>query len=158
MKRKGVPFLISSFVASNKAISVRFLILVLQQLRLRRRQSCDGHARAGAGDVVEADVVAEADGAGVAAVFAADADFQFRVGRATFAYRHLHQLSHALDVEYFERVIFEDAGLGVGGQELVLGIFAAEREGGLGEVIGAEGEELGGLGHASGAHAGTHHF
>src|SRR6185437_14483204 len=45
---------------------------------LRRGKAGDRHAIGRAGDVVEADLVAEGDGSGIAAVLAADADLQIR--------------------------------------------------------------------------------
>lgn len=100
--------------------------LPLQQLRMRRCQAGDGHTRGGAGDVVEADVVAEADRGGMAAVFAADADFEFGARLAAQIHGEFHEFADALDVEDFERVVLQDAGGDVMRQELVLGVFAAE--------------------------------
>ena len=50
------------------------------------REACNGHAEGGAGHVVETDVVAELDGAGIAAVLAADAEVDVgagEIGRAS---------------------------------------------------------------------------
>jgi hypothetical protein len=66
-----------------------------------------------------------------------------RIGLAPIAHRELHQLADALLVQHLEGVVLEDAGLVVERQELVLGILAGEGEGRLGQVVGAEGEELG---------------
>ena len=64
------------------------------------------------------------------------------------------QLADALDVEADERVAREDALLDIDGQEPA-GIVAAEAQGGLGEVVGAEAEELGLLGDLAGAQGGA---
>ena len=79
----------------------------------------------------------------MAAMLAADAQLQVRPGLAAVLDRHFHQLPHALDVQHLERVVLQDAGLVVGRQEFVFRVLAAERERGLGQVVGAEGEELG---------------
>ena len=47
-------------------------------------------------------------------------------------------------------LIAEDAHLQVGGEERGLDVVAGEAPGGLGQVVGAEGEELGGLGDLAG--------
>ena len=88
-------------------------------------------------------MVAEADRSGVPALLAADADLEVRPHRAAVPDRHVDQLADALDVEHLERVVLQDARLVVHRQELVLGVLAGERERRLGEVVGAEGEELG---------------
>ena len=66
----------------------------------------------------------------------------------------LDQLADALVVERDEGVVLEDAALLVVLQERA-GVVAAEAEGGLGQVVGAEGEELGRLGDLAGAQAGA---
>ena len=92
------------------------------------------------------------------AMFAADADFQFRVGLAAFCHRNFHHLSDALDVQHLERIVFQNAGLVVSGQKFIFRIFATERERGLGQVVGAEREEFGSFCHATCANTGAHHF
>ena len=52
--------------------SVERLFLVADSC-LSRRKSCDRYAERRAGDVIEADLVAELDGGRISAVFAADA-------------------------------------------------------------------------------------
>jgi hypothetical protein len=79
----------------------------------------------------------------MAAMLAADADLEVRLGLASFGNGQLHQFADALLVQHLEGVVLQDAGLDIGRQELVLGVLAAEGEGGLGQVVGAEGEELG---------------
>ncbi len=86
------------------------------------------------------------------------ADAHLEVGPRLAAPRHRgrDELAEALDVEHLERVVLQDAALVVERQELVLRILAGERERRLGQVVGAEREELGDLGQLPGAHAGAH--
>src|SRR5579859_7676970 len=126
--------------------------LTTSQRSLRRRQSCYRHAVGRATDVVEADHVAELDAVGVAAVFAADAHFQVRVGGAAFLYRHTHELAYAFAVERLEGVGGENLDLLCGSwfvqtfdvaqQELAFGVVAANAKGGLRQVVGAKAEEV----------------
>ena len=73
--------------------------LVATDGSLRGGQTGDGHAERRAGHVVHADAVAELDGARLAAVLAADADFQVRVGLAAAFDGSFHQLADAFVVE-----------------------------------------------------------
>ena len=59
-------------------------------------QAGDGHAVGGAGDVVQAHVVAELHAGGVAAVLAADAQAQLGTGLTAQLRGHLDQLADAL--------------------------------------------------------------
>ena len=63
---------------------------------------------------------------------------------AAFLDGDLHELADAGCVERGERVLLEDLVLDVGHEE-VAHVVAADAERGLGEVVGAEAEELGGL-------------
>src|SRR5688572_13427482 len=65
----------------------------------------DGDAVGGATDVGEADAVAELDAVRIAAVFAADAEFDVRAGGAAFGDGGLHELADAGLVERRERVL-----------------------------------------------------
>src|SRR3989304_463048 len=56
--------------------------LRLAQRRLGGGQPGDGHPQGGAGDVVETEIVAEADAGGVAAVLSTEGQLQLRVGGA----------------------------------------------------------------------------
>ena len=109
-------------------------------------QPGDRDAERRAGDVVQADPVEEVHRVGVAAVLAADADLEVGPGRPAALGADPDQLADALDVEGLERGDPEDAHLQVGGEERGLDVVAGEPPGGLGQVVGAEGEELGGLG------------
>ena len=109
-------------------------------------QPGDRHAERRAGDVVEPDLVEEVDGVGVAAVLAADAELEAGPARAALLGGDPDQLADAVAVERLERADAEDALLQVGREERRLDVVAGEAPGGLGQVVGAEGEELGGLG------------
>ena len=117
----------------------------------------DEDAVGGAGDVVEAGLVAEFDGGGVAAVFAADADFEVCLDGAPFFDGDLDEGADAFAVEFDEGVLGEDVVLEVGGEEAA-GVVTGEAEGGLGEVVGAEGEEVGVVGDVGGGEAGAGEF
>src|ERR1039458_8460298 len=83
----------------------------LPQTQSQRRQAGDRHAIGRAGHVVQAHAVAELDRTGLAAVFAADADFKIRTGLAAQLHAHLDKFSHALLIEHGERIVLEDFGV-----------------------------------------------
>ena len=117
-------------------------------------QSGDGHAEGRAGDVVQANLVAELNAHGIAAVLAADAVVQLSAGGLALGDSHLHQLADAGLVQLGEGIVLIDLGIVVGGQELAC-IVTGEAEGHLSQVIGAEAEELSFLGDLVGSQAGT---
>src|SRR5262245_40346280 len=80
------------------------LLLLLLQRRLRRRQPGDRHAEGTAADVVEPDFVAEFYAVGLAAVFAADADFEVAARGTSLLDAKLHQAADAVEVDRLERV------------------------------------------------------
>ena len=67
-------------------------------------QTCDGNAVRRAGNVIQANVVAELNAGGVAAVLAADAQTQVGVGCAAVMGSHLNQLANADLVQMLERI------------------------------------------------------
>ena len=71
-------------------------------------QTGDGHAERRATDVVQADVVAELDAAGVAAMLAADAQTQVGVGFAAVMGSHLDQAADAGLIQMLERIALVD--------------------------------------------------
>uniref|UniRef100_A0A0N4ZZV7 Carbamoyl-phosphate synthase (glutamine-hydrolyzing) n=1 Tax=Parastrongyloides trichosuri TaxID=131310 RepID=A0A0N4ZZV7_PARTI len=127
------------------------------QRRLRRRQTGDRHAVGRAGDVVQPHLFAEGDGRRVAAMFAADAHLHARLGRATALLGDADQVAHAVLVQTDEGVVLEDALVQIDLQEAT-GIVAADAEGCLGQVVGAEAEELGVFGQISGAQGSARQF
>ena len=89
--------------------------------------------------------MAEFHRGGVAALLAADAQLDVGTGLAAEIRSHLHQAANAHLIELGEGIGLVDLVVVVAGQELA-GVVTAEAEGHLGEVVGAEGEELGFLG------------
>src|SRR5581483_8414917 len=121
---------------------------------LRRRKPRDRHAIGRARDIIEPDVVAERDGGGIAAVLAADADFQTRPRLAAALHADLDELADALAIDRDERIDLEDA-LGHIGTEEARRVVAADAVGGLRQIVGTEGEELRGLRHLAGHQTGA---
>ena len=76
-------------------------------------------------------------------MLAADPDLQVGVGSATQLHGGLYQLADPLPVQNLEGVLREDSLLNVLQEELLFGVVAADAEGGLCQVVGAEAEELG---------------
>ncbi len=93
--------------------------------------------------------MAEPHRVGVAAVLAADPQLQALPGLAALLAGDLHQPADAGLVDGHERVGRDQLALLVQAEELA-DVVAGEPEGGLGEVVGAEGEELGHLGDLAG--------
>ena len=75
-----------------------------------RGQAGDGHAVGRAGDVVEADGGEEGHRGGVAAVLAADADFEIGSRTAALIDANLHELANAAGVDGSERIRLDDFG------------------------------------------------
>src|SRR5581483_7263770 len=120
---------------------------VLRRARLLERGLGGGeprerHAVRRAGDVVEAEPVAERDRARLAAVLAADTELELAPRRAAALDGDPHQAADAVLVEDLERVPLEDAVVQVAREELALGVVARDAERGLREVVGAEREEV----------------
>src|ERR1035438_8262955 len=116
--------------------------LLLLERRLRGRQPGRQQTEWRAGDVVEADPVAEIGRLGIAAMLAADAHLESGPGLASLGRGHLHQLPYARLVKGGEGVLLEDARLHVGREELV-DVVSADAVGCLSQVVGSEAEELG---------------
>src|SRR3954451_1948214 len=93
---------------------------------LRRSEAREGDAERRAGDVVEAELVAERDRAGLPAVLAADAELDPRPRAPPPLHGDAHQVADAVDVDHLERVALEHAVLEVTGQELAFGVVARE--------------------------------
>src|SRR5262249_13227993 len=92
------------------------------------------------------DLVEEVHRVGVAAVLTADAELDPGPGPAALFSGDLDEPADALPVEGLERRHAEDPQLQVAAEEGRLDIVPGEPPGGLGEVVGTEGEELSGLG------------
>jgi len=72
---------------------------LLRERRLGRGEPGDWHPVGRAGNVVEADLVAEADGGRIAAVLAADAELQVLARAAAALGADAHELAHPLAVD-----------------------------------------------------------
>src|ERR1035437_101559 len=119
--------------------------LVARDGRLRGGQAGDGDAERRAGHVVHAHAVAELHRARLAAMLAADADFQVRIRLAAALDGDLHQLADAFLVEDGKRIGREDLAILVVLLELRI-VVARQAHTGLGQIVGPEAEELGFLG------------
>ena len=86
--------------------------------------------------------MAELDGGRIAAVLAADTQLQVGAGLAAQGSGHLDQLANAVLIQAGEGIALIDLAGVVGIQELT-GVVTGEAEGHLGQVVGAEAEELG---------------
>ncbi len=104
-------------------------------------QTSDGHTEGAAGHIVQADLVAELDGHGVAAVLAADTVVQILAGSLCLGDSHLHQHANAGLIQLSKGIVLEDLGIIVSVQELAC-VVTGEAEGHLSQVVGAEAEEL----------------
>ncbi len=113
-----------------------------RQGRVGRRQPGNGHPEGRTGDIVQSDLVAEDDRRGVAAMLAANAQLDVPTGGAPFFHRHFDQLADTVLVQRHERIFRQDAVIHVERQKFTR-IVAGKAKGGLGQVIGAEGEKFG---------------
>src|SRR6266849_8206492 len=82
------------------------------QGRLGGGQTGDGNAERAAAYIGQADLVAELDGVRIAAVLAADADFQILALTAALVDADLHQSAHAVDVDRLKWIPGDDLFLG----------------------------------------------
>src|SRR5579872_4424063 len=122
---------------------------LLPQRRLRCGEPRDRHAEGRAGDVVEPNTLAERDTRRIAAMFAANPEFDRRPRRATALGRQLDQLADAFLIDRHERIGRQDAA-GRIDAEKGRRIVARDAERRLSEVVGAEGEELRALSNVAG--------
>src|SRR5258708_4881964 len=121
---------------------------------LPRRKPRDRHAIGRARDIVEPDLVAERHRRRIAAMFAADPNLEAGARLAPARNADLHEFTNALAIERNEGIDLEDA-LGDIGPEEARGVVAADAVGRLRQIVGAEGEELRGLGDLAGHQAGA---
>ena len=103
------------------------LLFLLCDLCLRGRESRDRYTEGRAGDVVQANLVAELDARRIAAVFAADAKLDVRANALAQFNRHLDELANAFLIE---------AGKWIGLEDLLLVVIVEE----LACVVTAEAE------------------
>ena len=98
--------------------------------------------------------MAELHAGGVADMLAADVQLELRTSLAAQLAAHIVHAAHADLIQMLEGIGIEDAVFIIGRQELS-GVVTAEAERHLGEVVGAEGEELGFLGDHVGGQRGA---
>src|SRR5919106_1527944 len=127
-------------------------LLALPQRGVGRGEPSDRDPVRRARYVVEPDPVEEAHRGGIAAVLPADPQLDVLAALPASLAGELDQLTHPSLVEGLERVRREDLVLEVAGQELPLDVVPGEPERGLGQVVGAEREELRLLGDLVGHH------
>src|SRR5215213_6926553 len=136
-------------------ISASPLILYFRHRGLGRRQAGDRYSVRGARDVVQSRLVEERYALRVAAVLAADAQFEVGVGLAALLAGERNQPADALPVDGFEGIPREDALFEVGGEKTALGVVAGEPAGRLGKIVGPEGEEVSAASYLAGRGAGA---
>ena len=102
--------------------------------------------------------MAELHARGLASVLAADAQLDVGLDRAALLHGDCDQLPHPGLVELLEGVALEKIGAQVVGEELAFGVVAGEAQGHLGEVVGAEAEEVGLTGDLVGGQGGPRHL
>src|SRR6266403_5618377 len=115
----------------------------LAERGLRGGQPRDRDAVGRARDVIEANLVAERDGGGIAAMLSTDPDLDIRAGLAAAHDADLHQLANAVAIDRDERIDLQNPLCDVGAEESG-GVISADAVGGLRQVVGAERKELSG--------------
>src|SRR5262245_8730624 len=75
---------------------------------LRSRKPCDRHTEGRARDIVQTDLLAEADGGRITAMLPADAELDAFPGRPALLRGDPHQFADAVDVERHERILFDN--------------------------------------------------
>ena len=101
--------------------------------------------------------MAEFDAVRITAVLTADTELDVGLGLAAFGDGDLDELTDAGLVQSGEGVLLEDLVLGVGHQEAAH-VVTAHAESGLGEIVGAEAEELRRFGDLISRQCSTRHF
>src|SRR3954454_18395427 len=108
----------------------------------RSFQSGNGDPERRAGKVVEAGGLEEVDRLRVAAVLPADAQVQVRLGGAALRNGTGHQRADADGIQGFEGGDRQDPEIQVRREERCLDVVTREAPRHLGEIVGAEGEEV----------------
>ena len=108
-----------SFEQSPPIYALKRLFELALDRSLSSSQTSDRHTEGRAGHVVQANLVAELNGDGVAAVLAADAVVQLLAGRLGLGDSHLHQLTNAVLIQLSEGIVLVDLRIVVSGQELL---------------------------------------
>src|SRR4029077_10540776 len=96
-------------------------------------------------DVIQPNLVAERDGGGIAAMLAANADLEIGPRLAAARNRDLDEFPDAVAIDRNKRIDLQNSLGDVGAKESG-GVVAADAIGRLRQIVGAEREELRGLG------------
>src|SRR5262249_20344082 len=104
---------------------------------LRRCQSRDRHPIRGTAHIVESDLITELDRGRIAAVLAADSDFEVRPRGPALFEAHLDEDAHTIAIQLLERIGFQDPFRHVIHNDLA-GIIAGETERRLSQVVRAK--------------------
>src|SRR5580704_19406494 len=115
--------------------SLRRARRALAQRRLRCREPRDAHAEWRARHVVEADLVAEGDRGGIAAMLAANAELEVFPRPPSALGCDAHEFADAVAVDRHERIDGKDALVAVRAEEACR-VVAADAEGGLRQIVG----------------------
>src|SRR5213594_1395054 len=105
--------------------------------RLRRCQSRDRHTVRRTAHIVESHLITKLDRWRIAAVLAADSDFELRTGGPALLHAGPHKRPNTFTIQFLERVGLEDSLRHVVGDDLTR-IIARETESRLSQVIGSE--------------------
>jgi len=123
-------------------LSVDFpLVLLVAYGGLCCGQSGNGNPEGRTGNIVQSHFVAEFNAGRIAAMFAANTQFQIGAGLTTQLCRHLHQFTDAVLIQAGKRIVVINLFIIIGTQELS-GIVTGEAEGHLGQVVGSKAEEI----------------
>ena len=87
-------------------------------------------------------------------MFPANAEFEVGAGGASALHRDRNQFAHPVAIQGDEGVLLQNPLIAVAFEEIAR-VVARQAESGLGQVVGAEAEEFGGLGDIPGAQGGT---
>src|SRR4029078_10767460 len=112
---------------------------------LSRCKTRDRYAERRTRYIVELGFVAEGNRSRVATMLTADADLELRTRLAAALDPDLHEFTDTLRVERYERIDRQNSPRGVN-SEKARRVVARNAEGRLREIVGAEQEELRGLG------------
>src|ERR1700730_13315382 len=143
-RNAGSPPHVAALRAAHAGYRSRLALGVLPERCLGGGKPRDRHAEGRARDVIESDLVAEGDRGGGGGVLAAKAEFDVGARFAPALDRDAHQFAHTVAVEGNERIDFEDALARIGAEE-ARGVVARDAKRRLGEIVGAEREELSAL-------------
>src|SRR5206468_10640783 len=104
----------------------------------------DWNAVGRAGDVIQADRMAELHGARFTAMFTADTDLQLRADAPTGSHGNANQLPNTVLIQDLKRIVGKYTTFDVIRKEATR-IVSAQSESRLGQIIGSKGKKLGGL-------------